>query len=303
MATDLNSLEFADLRAFFLVAETGSFTRAAQRLEAAKSIVSRRVARLEEALSARLLQRTPTGTILTEEGQLYYDQALAAMQQLDSAAEALNTSVQDVAGAIRVTIPIYFGAVFLSPVFAEFMAKNPRVELEIQTSDEKVDIVREGFDLAVRTGHLVDSSLISRPLCHSRRTLVASPAYLKAAPPIEKPEDLIGHRILHYSSLFPQELWRYHVGDQIVQLRLTPFLRSNSATLLMAAVTASQGLTVLPSYVTESAIASGQAVEVLPEINWGTSPITILAPPGRKLTRRVRVLLDFLVAHFSSRVV
>ncbi len=303
MATDLNSLEFADLRAFFLVAETGSFTRAAQRLEAAKSIVSRRVARLEEALSARLLQRTPTGTILTEEGQLYYDQALAAMQQLDSAAEALNTSVQDVAGAIRVTIPIYFGAVFLSPVFAEFMAKNPRVELEIQTSDEKVDIVREGFDLAVRTGHLVDSSLISRPLCHSRRTLVASPAYLKAAPPIEKPEDLIGHRILHYSSLFPQELWRYHVGDQIVQLRLTPFLRSNSATLLMAAVTAGQGLTVLPSYVTENAIASGQAVEVLPEINWGTSPITILAPPGRKLTRRVRVLLDFLVAHFSSRVV
>ena len=303
MATDINSLEFADLRAFFLVAETGSFTRAAQRMEAAKSIVSRRVARLEEALSARLLQRTASGTILTEEGQLYYEHAHAAMQQLDSAAEALSTSVQEVAGPIRVTVPLYFGAAFLASTFADFMARHPRVELEVLTSDEKVDIAREGFDLAVRTGHLTDSALIARPLCHSRRTLVASPDYLKDSPPIAKPEDLIGHRILHYSSLYPQELWRYHVGEQIVQLRLTPFLRSNSATLLMAAVVASQGLTVLPSYVTEAAIRAGQAVEVLPEINWGTSPITLLTPPGRKVTRRVRALIDFLLAQFTSRVV
>lgn len=303
MANDINSLEFADLRAFFLVAETGSFTRAAQRLESAKSIVSRRVARLEEALSARLLSRTPTGTVLTEEGQLYYEQAHAAMQQLDCAAEALNSSIQDIAGPIRLTIPIYFGANYLSPVLAEFMGQNPRIELEIQTTDDKVDIIREGYDLAIRTGHLNDSALIARPLCHSRRTLVASPDYLKDHPPIEKPEDLIGHRILHYSSLYPQELWRYHVGDQIVQLRLTPFLRSNSATVLMAAVVGNQGLTVLPSYITASAIEAGKAVEVLPDINWGTSPITILSPPGRKLTRRVRTLIDFLVSRFSSRVV
>ena len=303
MATDINSLEFADLRAFFLVAETGSFPRAAPRLEAAKSIVSRRVARLEEALSARLLQRTPTGTTLTEEGQLYYERAHAAMQQLDSAAEAVSSAIQDVAGVLRVTIPIYFGGHYLAPVFADFMRQHPRIELEIQTSDEKVDIIRDGFDLAIRTGHLHDSALISRPLCHSRRTLVANPAYLADNPPIEKPEDLIGHRILHYSSLYPQELWRYHVGDQIVQLRLTPFLRSNSATLLMAAVEDAQGLTVLPSYVTEPSVRSGKAVEVLPEINWGTSPITILTPPGRKITRRVRTLVDFLLAHFSSRVV
>ena len=303
MPTDINSLEFADLRAFFLVAETGSFTRAAQRMEAAKSIVSRRVARLEEALSARLLQRTPTGTVLTEEGQLYYEQAHAAMQQLDSAAEALSSSVQEVAGPIRVAMPIYFGAHYLAPLFSEFMGLHPRVELEILTSDDKVDLAREGFDIAVRTGHLSDSAMIARPLCHSRRTLVASPDYLKGAAPIEKPEDLIGHRILHYSSLYPQELWRYHVGDQIVQLRLTPFLRSNSATVLMSAVAAGQGLTVLPSYITDVAIAAGRAVEVLPEINWGTSPITLLTPPGRKPTRRVRVLIDFLVGRFSSRVV
>ncbi len=303
MANDINTLEFADLRAFFLVAETGSFTRAAQRLEQAKSIVSRRVARLEEALSARLLQRTPSGTILTEEGQLYYEQAHAAMQQLDCAAEALNLSVQDVAGPIRMTMPIYFGANFLSTPLSDFMGENPRVELEILTSDEKVDIVREGFDLAIRTGHLHDSALIARPLCHSRRMLVASPDYLKSHPPIEKPEDLIEHRILHYSSLFPQELWRYHIGDQIVQLRLTPLLRSNSATVLMNAVASGQGLTVLPSYCTEAAIQSGKAVEVLPDINWGTSPITILTPPGRKLTRRVRTLIDYLVSRFSSRVV
>jgi len=303
MANDLNSLEFADLRAFFLVAETGSFTRAAQRMEAAKSIVSRRVARLEEALSARLLQRTPTGTTLTEEGQLYYERAHAAMQQLDSAAEAVSTSTQEVAGTLRVTIPIYFGGYYLAPVFAEFMRLHPRVELEVQTSDERVDIIRDGFDMAIRTGHLHDSALIARPLCHSRRTLVASPDYLKSMPAIERPEDLIGHRILHYSGLYPQELWRYHVGDQIVQLRLTPVLRSNSGTLLMAAVEDGQGLTMLPSYVTEQSIRAGKAVEILPDVNWGTSPITILTPPGRKITRRVRTLIDFLLSRFSSRVV
>ncbi len=298
-----NGLEFGDLRAFFVVAETGSFTRAAHRLESAKSIVSRRVARLEEALSARLLQRTPTGTILTEAGQVYYEQAHAAMMQLDYAAEALNTSLQEISGAVRITVPIYFGATFLAPVFCDFMAQYPKVELEIATSDDKADLVRDGYDIAVRVGQLSDSTLIGRPLCHSRKTLVASPDYLASAPALEKPEDLAEHRILHYNSLFPQELWRYHVDEELFQLRLTPYLRSNSATILMAAVCAGQGLTVLPSYCTQTAIAEGRVVEVLPDINWGNSPITILTPQGRKATRRVRVLIDFLIAKFSSRVI
>jgi len=303
MRTDLNALEFADLQAFFVVAETGSFTRAAHRLEAAKSIVSRRVARLEQALSVSLLQRTSSGAVLTEEGHIYYEQACAAMQQLDRAAESVSGAVRDISGRIRVTIPIYFGVNYLAPLFAEFMELHPGIELDINISDEKVDIVREGFDIAVRTGHLSDSGLIGRLLCHSRRTLVASPAYLERMPPIRRPEDLSHHRILHYSSLYPQELWRYHVGDDTIPLRVTPQLRSNSATTLMVAVTAGQGLTVLPSYVTQSAVGNRQAVEVLPDVNWGVSPITLLTPPGRNTLRRVRALLDFLSSRFQSRTV
>ncbi len=303
MRADLNALELADLRAFFMVAETGSFTRAAHRLEAAKSIVSRRVARLEQALSVALLQRTSSGAVLTEEGHIYYEQARAAMQQLDGAAESVGGAAQDVSGRIRITIPIYFGVNYLAPLFADFMQLHPDIELDISISDDKVDIVREGFDVAVRTGHLGDSTLIGRLLCHSRRTLVASPAYLERMPPIEQPEDLCDHRILHYSSLYPQELWRYHAGDETIVLRVTPQLRSNSATTLMAAVTAGQGLTVLPSYVTRSAVCKGEAVEVLADINWGVSPITLLTPPGRSSLRRVRALLDFLVSNFNSRTV
>ncbi len=303
MRADLNALEFADLQAFFVVAETGSFTRAAHRLEAAKSIVSRRVARLEQALSVALLQRTSSGAVLTEEGHIYYEQACAAMQQLDRAAESISGAVKDISGRIRITIPIYFGVNYLAPLFAEFMAQHPGIELDINISDEKIDIVREGFDMAVRTGHLGDSALVGRLLCHSRRTLVAGPTYLERMPPIRRPEDLSDHRILHYSSLYPQELWRYHVGDETITLRVTPQLRSNSATTLMAAVTAGQGLTVLPSYVTRTAVANRQAVEVLPEVNWGVSPITLLTPPGRNSLRRVRALLDFLTASFRSRTV
>lgn len=296
-------VDLDDLKAFFLVAETGSFARAAQRLESSKSIVSRRVARLENLLAAQLLQRTAQGTHLTEAGQLYYEQARAAVVQLECAAENLAESVHEISGAIRVTVPIYFGAKYLAPVFCDFMQLYPRIDLEVHLSDEKIDIARSGFDIAVRTGHLPDSSLTYRPLCESRRVAVASPEYLRSQPPITKPEDLSQHRILHYNSLHTQDLWRYHLGGAMYQLEITPHLRSNSATMLMTAVCAGIGVTMMPVYVAGQAIQSGTAEEVLKDVDWGMSPISLLTPSGRGTTKRVRTLLDFLALRFNSRVI
>lgn len=298
---DLSDLNLGDLRAFFLVAETGSFARAAKRLEQSKPVVSRRVARLEELLSVHLLQRTTTGTHLTEAGHTFYDEAQTAMSQLERAAEVVTENVSEIAGHVRVTVPMYFGAMHLSEPFSVFMAQHPKVELEVHLSDDKVDLMRTGFDLAVRTGHLPDSTLVHRIMASYRRLLVASPDYLRQHPPIRVPEDLQHHKILHYNSLNPQELWRYHVGETTHQFTVTPYLRSNGGTMLMTAATAGLGLTVLPTYLTIPYIEAGKVVQVLPDIDWGVTPVNILMPAGRKVTRRVRTLVEYLVTAFEGQ--
>ncbi len=210
--------------------------------------------------------------------------------------------VGELSGIIRVTVPIYFGAHYLAPQFCEFMRLHPTVELDVHFSDEKIDLVRNGVDVAVRIGHLPDSTLVSRTLATSRRMLVASPGYLDSHAPITVPEDLSGHSILHYNSLNPQELWKYHFEGERRQLSITPYLRSNSATMLMTAVSTGRGLTVMPNYITEGYIRNGQAVEVLKTVDWGVSPVNLLLPAGRRASRRVRALVDFLTARFNGEI-
>ena len=171
-------LDLDDLRAFFSVAETGSFARAAQRLQSSKSIVSRRVARLGGTLAALLLQRTAHGAHLTEAGQTYYEQAHAALAQLETAAESLSESVHDLSGPIRLTAPMTFGVRYLAPVLAEFAVMYPGIEFDVSFEDRMADLAGEGYDVGVRLGELADSSLLVRTLGRSRRTLVANPDYL-----------------------------------------------------------------------------------------------------------------------------
>jgi len=295
-------LDLDDLRAFFVVAETGSFARAAQRLQSSKSIVSRRVARLEAILSALLLQRTARGTHLTEAGQHYYEQARAAVTQLETAAESLSESVRDLAGPIRVTAPLNFGMRYLAPVIAEFTVMYPKVEFDLTLEDRAVDLGGEGYDLGIRTGDLADSAMIVRTLARSKRTVVASPDYLAHHDRIERPADLASHRILHYSSRRMGEIWRYAGPDGGDAIRVRPYQVSNSASQLMQWVKAGLGVTLLPAYITGEMLQSGEAVQVLPDIDWGMTQISALMPQGRGTPRRVRTLVDFLVLKFDGQI-
>lgn len=301
-----HSLDLDDLRAFFNVAETGSFARAAQRLQSSKSIVSRRVARLEATLSALLLQRTARGTHLTEAGQTYYEQARAALAQLETAAESLSESVRDLSGPIRITSPLNFGVRYLAPVLAEFVAMYPKIELDATIEDRMVDLAGEGYDLGVRLGALDDSTMIARTLGRSKRTVVASPEYLArhAAEhgPITRPEDLSSCAILHYSSRRTIDLWRYSSPEGGGVIRVKPYQVSNSASQLMLWVKAGLGVTLLPAYITGEMLQSGHAELILPEIEWGQTLISALMPQGRGTPRRVRTLVDFLVLKFNNRI-
>lgn len=295
-------LDFDDLRAFFLVAETGSFARAAQRLDSSKSIVSRRVARLEGTLSTPLLHRTSRGTHLTEAGQVYYDEARAALNQLEHAADAISQTTATLSGAIRLTAPVFFGSEYLAPLLSDFAMRHPKVELQIDFRDEKVDLLTDQYDIAIRLGQLSDSSLPSRRLCQSKRVAVASPGYLAQHPSIRRPEDIRHHAIVHYTGVNTQEIWRYEVQGEVKALKISPRFRSNSAAMLTSAAKAGVGLTLLPLFVVGRYVASGELEIVLPDQDWGATPVTVLLPQGRGTTRRVRALVDFLIQHLANGI-
>ncbi|HEX8580376.1 MAG TPA: LysR substrate-binding domain-containing protein, partial [Allosphingosinicella sp.] len=175
-----SSVDLLDVLAFVRVVETGAFSRAAERMGTAKSIVSRRVARLEEQLGARLLTRSAAGAQPTDAGQAYFERASNILCELDAAREVVAGAVTQVAGPIRLTAPLSFGVEHLAPALAAFAAEHPRVELDISFEDKTVDLVAGGFDLAVRLGTLEDSALVARRIAPSRRVLVGSPTYLDA---------------------------------------------------------------------------------------------------------------------------
>ena len=294
-------LDFDDLNAFFVVAETGSFARAAERLESSKSLVSRRVARLEATLSTRLLQRTARGTHLTEAGALYYEQSRQAMSQLEFAGETLIGATNDLSGPIRFTGPVFFGREYLEPVLAEFVKHYPNIELDVDFSDDKLDLNSVGLDIAVRVGKLIDSSLTTRRLCESGRVVVASPAYLAQMPPIHTPQDLDKHVVLHYNGTHTQDLWRYRHNGRTHSLKIRPHLRSNSASMLLSAVKAGVGVMVMPVYIAGAAIQSGEVEIVLGDYDWGLTEISLILPHGKNTTRRVRSLVDFLLLKFHNK--
>ncbi|HEX8579664.1 MAG TPA: LysR family transcriptional regulator [Allosphingosinicella sp.] len=290
-----SSVDLLDVLAFVRVVETGAFSRAADRMGTSKSIVSRRVARLEEQLGARLLTRSAAGAQPTDAGQAYFERASNILCELDAAREVVAGAVTQVAGPIRLTAPLSFGVEHLAPALADFAAEHPRVELDISFEDRTVDLVAGGFDLAVRLGTLEDSALIVRRIAPSRRVLLGSPAYLDARGRPEHPRDLQGHDHLVYGN----EQWRFRVGNRWESVRLKPRLRADNGEMLRAAAEAGLGLCVLPTFIASSGLQSGALEPLLRDFPMPEGGLHVLIPPGRAVTARVRALSGFLAARFG----
>jgi DNA-binding transcriptional LysR family regulator len=290
-----SSVDLLDVLAFVRVVETGAFSRAAERMGMSKSIVSRRVARLEEQLGARLLTRSASGAQPTDAGQAYYERASNILCDLDAAKEVVADAVTQVAGPIRLTAPLSFGVGHLAPALADFAAAYPRVELDISFEDRTVDLVAGGFDLAVRLGTLEDSALIARRIAPSRRILVGSPDYLDARGRPEHPRDLAVHEHLVYGN----EQWRFRVGNRWENVRLKPRLRADNGEMLRAAAAEGLGLCVLPTFIASPALQSGALLPLLRDFPMPEVGLHLLMPPGRAVTARVRALSDFLAGRFG----
>jgi len=290
-----STTDLVDVIAFVRVAETGSFARAAERMGLSKPVLSRRVARLEEQLGARLLTRTARGAKPTDVGEAYLARAANVLAELEAAREVVADAVTQVAGPIRLSAPLSFGVEHLAPALAEFAVLHPRVELDVELEDRSVDLAGGGYDLAVRIGNLPDSSLVARRIAPVRKVLVGSPAYLATAGRPERPADLSGHAILHY----PPEPWRFRTGRGWETARVNPVLRSNNGEMLRAAAEAGLGLCILPSFIASPGIRAGTLEPLLRDFPLEEAGLHALMPPGRATTARVRALVDFLVERFG----
>lgn len=287
--------------AFIKVVDSKSFTAAADRLNLSKSVVSRRIAELENRLGARLLNRTTRRLSLTEVGQAYYERCIRILADLEEAEQAVADLHAAPRGRLRINAPASFALVHMAPAVADFLTRYPDIEIDIDLNDRYVDLVDEGYDLAVRIGRLRDSSLIAKRLAPNRRAICASPAYLEKHGIPARPQDLADHNCLIYTNVPLAEQWQFRVDGQIQSVRVSGSLRSNNGDMLLAGAIAGAGVVVLPTFICGEALHSGALREVLAEFDGTDSSVFAVYPQNRHLSPKVRVFVDFLAARFGPK--
>jgi DNA-binding transcriptional LysR family regulator len=292
---------FQEMRAFVAVVDAGSFVRAADALDLSKTAVSRLVGDLETRLGTRLLHRTTRKLSLTQEGEVFHERC---RQLLDGVAEAeaeLSAHTGEAIGQLRLNVPVTFGLLHLAPLWPAFMTLHPKVVLDVTLSDRLVDLVDEGYDLAVRIARLQVSSLVSRQLTSTRLILCASPEYLRRHGTPAHPSDLAQHAVIAYSLLAMGDQWEFEGPVGPISVKVAPRMRTNSGDTCCAAALQHQGIVLQPSFLVATHLASGALVEVLPQYRSIELGVYAVFPTRKHLTPKVRALIDFLVEAFRMR--
>lgn len=292
-------IEMDDMRAYVEVVESGGFSSAARRLGLSKSIVSRRVAKLEDELGTRLLNRTTRGISPTEAGLDFKMRSERIVAELEAAREVMAHHRGDVVGRLRLTAPITFGSRHVTPLLAMLAERHPKIEIDLSLSDRKVDIVAEGYDAAIRVGMLPDSSLVARRIATVRSVVVASPDYLAEHGYPERPEDLNLHQCIGYSGRATTD-WTFRVGKKWVTVRPRTRLRTDSGEAILQWAIAGCGIAEVPAFLLSDAIESQLLVPLLRDFAQPEYGLYVLRPPGTNVPGKVRALIDAMVERFGG---
>jgi DNA-binding transcriptional LysR family regulator len=292
---------FAHMQIFVGVVEAGSISAAAERLDLAKSAVSRRLAELEAHLGVSLIQRTTRRLNLTDSGRAYYARCIAILADVEEAESDVSQAHGALKGHLKLALPLSFGLLHLAPLIQDFMTQHPDVRFELDFNDRQIDLMQEGFDLAIRIATLSDSSLIARRLAPIRHVVCASPAYLARHGTPSAAADLAQHVCVAYSNVRDPGLWSYRGPDgQPGQVRVPVRLAASSGEFLIRAAIAGEGLVQLPTFYAHEALRTGQLVRLLADHTWPELSAYAVYPPTRHLSSRARVLIDFLAEHLAG---
>lgn len=287
---------------FVAVMETGSFTAASERLGTSSGQASKLVSRLENALGVRLLSRTTRSVSPTEAGRAYFDRLRPLLDELD----ALDAAIRDVShaprGRVRLSAPLTFGAMELAPALNQFAAEYPGIELDVGFSDRVVNLVDEGFDLAVRIGRPEDSSMIARKLCDVRIITVASPGWLDRHGEPAEPGDLAGLDCIIDSNFREPNRWPFRDAEGgAASVAVTGRIRYSNTEACLGAAEAGLGLACVPAFVAADALRTARVRQVLKAFEPEPYAVHAVYPHGRYLAGKVRVLVDFLARYYRGR--
>jgi DNA-binding transcriptional LysR family regulator len=292
--------ELDDIRAIVAVINGGGLTRAARHLGISKSIVSRRIARLEEDLGTRLLHRTTHGISATDAGLEFKERGERILCELSEARDAVARHHDELGGRLRLALPLSFGIRYITPLLIKLATDNPKLEIEASYSDRHVNLLEEHFDAAVWLGALKDSTLVSRQIAPLRITMVASPAHLARHGIPMVPADLLEHECVIYQGPHGRSQWEFQVGRQRILISPTGRFHTDNAEGLVKAAEAGLGIAAALSYLAADSIEAGRLIPLLTDFPFLGRAVYVVRPPGSYVPARVRALIDLLVETFED---
>lgn len=291
-------MDLDDIRALVEVTNSGGFTKAARRLRVAKSVVSRRIARIEAELGTRLIHRTTRGVGPTDAGRELVERGKRILNEVAEARAAVAARQEGMAGSLRIALPLSFGIRRMAPILASLHATHREIEIDASYSDAAVDLIAGRFDAAVRIGYPKSSSLVARHIAPVALVLVASPDYVarNGAPAV--PADLAHHECLVHSGVAERQAWRFKGGPTI-----SPHgrLHFDDGEAMLQAAEAGLGIAALPDFLVEDSIKSGRLVPILKDHPLPDGTLYVLRPPGGPANPRVRALTELMVQRFGRR--
>ncbi len=290
---------FEDMRIFSQVMESGSFTAAADKLGLSKQFVSRRLMALEERLGVRLLNRSTRRLDPTPLGQSYYESSLRLLNEVEQVEQGIAGQTSEPRGTVRVSAPLSFAVAHLGCLLPEFLQRYPQVSVEVDLSDRSVDLLGEGYDLALRIGVLEDSTLIARRLAAIDRVYCASPDYLARKGTPSRPDELSAHDCLPYGH-GRQVQWRFLEHGKLRVVTVCGRMRANNGELLRDAAIKGMGITYLPTFIVGEALAAGQLVPVLEDFVTEPLQLSAVYPQHRQSARPVQALIEFMRERLSA---
>lgn len=288
-------MKLEGLRAFVAVAEAGSISEGARRLNLSKSVVSERLVELERSRGAALIHRTTRSLALTEDGHALFPRAVRILEEVVEAAAELAERRGGLAGPLRLSAPLSFGVLHLGPALYPFLREHPRLELNLDLDDRFVDVAGDGYDAVVRIGQVADNRLVAKALTTSRRTLVASPSYLAEQGRPASLEDLPHHRAIAYANRGAED-WRFRSNGGNVVVHVAPALRVNNGDVMRDAAEAGLGLALLPTFLTSRAVEARR----LDVVDVGAEPDTDIVHVVYAKTRGVQTKIAALVEHLRG---